>query len=118
VTQQERRYCARHPIDLSVYIRYRRRRFRGAQGRDLSVGGMYLEVHALTLPIGTPVELEFSRLGRHWLLPAVVVHGSHSGIHVMFRDPQPALFHDIIQGADALPPPRAPQPRGEVFSQP
>jgi hypothetical protein len=104
---QERRYCARHPIDLPVYIRYRKRRFLGARARDLSVGGMFLEVQALTLPAGTPVELEFRALGRSWLAAAVVVHGNNSGIGVMFREPQADLFRGLTQGAAEMLPPVA-----------
>ncbi|TVQ94366.1 MAG: PilZ domain-containing protein [Chromatiaceae bacterium] len=105
----ERRYSARHPLHLPVYIRYHRRPFLGAQAQDLSVGGMFLRVRALTLPIGTPVELEFDGLGRRWLLPAIVVHGNPHGIGVMFREPQPALFRGLVQDADRWPPPASPR---------
>jgi hypothetical protein len=103
--EQERRYSARHRIELPVYIRYGRRPFQGACAIELSIAGMFLSVHALTLPVGTPVELEFSGLGRHWLLPAVVVHGDNSGVGVMFREPQPELFQGMI--ADTVMPPPA-----------
>jgi hypothetical protein len=93
----ERRYCARHRFDLPVYIRYRKRRFLGARGRDLSDRGMFLRVRALTLPVGTPVELEFRALGRGWLVPAVVIHGDNAGIGVMFRDTQAELFKGLVQ---------------------
>lgn len=93
----ERRYSARHPIHLSVYIRYHRRPFLRAVGQDLSSGGMFLRVQALTLPIGTPIELEFNALGRHWLLPAIVIHGNPHGIGVMFREPRPDLFDALVQ---------------------
>ncbi len=92
----ERRACARHPADVPVQIRYRRRRFIGAQGRNLSIEGMYLEVRNLTLPCGTLVDLELESSGRSWLIPAIVVHRDGSGVGVMFCDPQPAL-------ADGLP---------------
>lgn len=101
----ERRYSARHRIHLPVYIRYRRRPFLSARARDLSVGGMFLDVQALTLPTGTMVELELSALGRSWLLPAIVIHGNQSGIGVMFREPQPALFRGLLSAADRAPPP-------------
>lgn len=101
----ERRYAARHRLDLPVYIRYRKRPFLGARGRDLSVGGMYLEVQSLTLPAGTPIELEFRGLGRNWLLPAVVTHGDGDGIGVSFRDPQPGLFEGLLEQTGSAPPP-------------
>jgi hypothetical protein len=103
---QERRYGARHRIDLPVYIRYRRRPFLGASAHDVSVGGMFLSVHSLILPVGTPVELEFSSLGRDWLIAAVVIHGDNTGIGVMFREPQPELFQGLMAATDMpLPPP-------------
>jgi len=89
---RERRLSNRQPADIRVQIRYRRRRFLGARGRDLSVQGMYLEVRNLTLPAGTRIELEFEALGRPWLIPAVVVHCNGSGIGVMFQEPQPGLY--------------------------
>jgi hypothetical protein len=101
---EERRYAARHRLQLPVYIRYGRRPFLGACARDLSVGGMFLSVHSLTLPAGTPIELELACLGRDWLIPAVVVHGDNTGIGVMFREPQTELFRGLMQAADALPP--------------
>jgi hypothetical protein len=89
-----------------VQIGYRKRRFYGAQARNLSVQGMYLTVRNVTLPVGTPVELEMECLGKEWLVEAVVVHGTRSGVGVMFREPQPELYQGLIQ-PDALrrPPP-------------
>jgi hypothetical protein len=93
----ERRYRARHPIDLNVYIRYRKRRFICACARNLSDEGMFLEVQNLTLPSGTMVELELQCLGRDWLVPAIVVHHLGTGIGVMFREPQVELFGALTQ---------------------
>lgn len=103
----ERRYSVRHPLDLRVHIRYRKRRFYDARGRNLSVDGMYLEVQSVTLPTGTLVELEFECQGRGWLVPAIVVHHTGAGVGVMFRDPQPALFKDLIQPEGSPRPPQA-----------
>ena len=100
----ERRYGARHRIDLPVYIRYGRRPFLGAVAQDVSVGGMFLAVQSLILPVGTPVELELTSLGRDWLLPAVVIHRDNAGIGVMFREPQPELFQGLMAAADMPPP--------------
>lgn len=101
----ERRYCARHPIDLHVSIRYRRRRFICARACNLSDQGMFLEVRNLTLPTGVLVELELECLGTDWLIPAIVIHHRGSGIGVMFRDPQPVLYHGLTRDSAALPPP-------------
>lgn len=93
----ERRYSVRHPVDLPVHIRYRRRRFSYAQARNLSEQGMYLEVRALTLPTGTLVELEMDCLDKEWLIPAVVVHHQAGGIGVIFREPQPELYEGLAE---------------------
>lgn len=102
---RERRYCARHPLELPVYIRYHKRPFLTATARNLSAGGLFLSVKALTLPTGTPIELECRCLGKRWLLPAIVIHGDNRSIGVMFKSPQTELFHDLIQHTDALPQP-------------
>jgi hypothetical protein len=66
---------------------------------------MFLSVKALTLPAGTPIELELRSLGKRWLLPAIVIHGDNSGIGVMFESPQNALFHELMhQHTAAMPP--------------
>ena len=101
----ERRYCARHPLDLPVYIRYRKRPFLTAKARNVSASGMCLSVKALTLPAGTPIELEFRALGKRWLLPAIVTHSDNSSIGVMLQSQQSALFQELINGAnDSMPP--------------
>jgi hypothetical protein len=112
----ERRYSARHPVDLKVEVLYGRRRFNGARARNLSNQGMLLSLPKVTLPPGTPVTLELSCLGREWLIAAVVIHRGLEGVGVMFREPQPALYQGVIQGelpraaADALDTPPRPQP--------
>jgi hypothetical protein len=98
---------ARHPVDLPVYIRYRKRRFLGTRVHDISVHGMSVSVRSLTLPIGTPVELEFRAGGKGWLVPAIVVQGNNSGIDLMFRESQAALFAEMTRQLDAMPPPVA-----------
>jgi len=110
---QERRDSAQHPIDLPVYIRYGGRPFQGVCAVQVSVGGMVLSVHALTLPVGTPIELEFVSLGREWLIPAVVEHGDNSGVGVLFREPQPELFQGMSSGA-VMPPPALADARGSA----
>jgi hypothetical protein len=82
-------------MELPVYIRYRKRRFHAARARELSSVGMTLAVQSLTLPTGTPIELEFRGPGRTWLIAAAVTHSDNSGVGVMFRDPQPALLASI-----------------------
>ena len=103
----DRRSPDRHPVDLPVYIRYGRRRFLAARARDLSSDGMTLAVRSLTLPAGTPVELELRGGGRTWLLPAVVIRGGNNGIGVSFRDSQLELLRGLTQPAAAGLPPLA-----------
>ncbi len=91
----ERRYGARHPIDLRVHVRYRKRRLHCARARNLSTNGMFLDVQSVTLPDGTLVELELDRQGEELRIPAMVVHHRGSGIGVIFRDPQPELFEEL-----------------------
>jgi hypothetical protein len=95
---------ARHPVDLPVYIRYRKRRFLGTRVHDISVDGMSLSVRSLTLPIGTPVELEFRAGGKGWLVQAIVAQGNNSGIDLMFRESQTALFADMTRQLGEMPP--------------
>lgn len=81
--------------DLPVFIRYRRRRFQGTRLRSVSSREIEVAVRALTLPPGTPVELEFLHSGRNWRLPAQVARGSGDAIGLRFRDPQPELLRDL-----------------------
>ncbi len=102
---EERRYCARHRLELPVYIRYHKRPFLTATARSISAGGMFLSVKALTLPTGTQIELELRALGKRWLLPAIVIHGDNNGIGVMFQTAQPTLFQELINNNSAAMPP-------------
>ncbi len=77
-----------------VFIRYRKRRFQGATLRMLSNNEIELAVQALTLPPGTPVELEFLHSGRQWRLPAQVARGSSDGIGLRLDGPLPELLRD------------------------
>jgi hypothetical protein len=101
----EQRYSARHPLDLPVYIRYRKRPFLTAKACNLSAAGMFLSVKALTLPTGTPIELELRAHGKRWLLPAIVTHGDNSGIGVMFQGQQDDLFQELVNGSETPMPP-------------
>lgn len=95
----ERRLSARHPLTLPVQILYGKRRFSRAQALNLSAQGMYLEVSNVILPPGTLLGLEMTCLGTDWHLDAVVVHRDNAGVGVMFREPQPAIYQGLIQGA-------------------
>jgi hypothetical protein len=100
----EHRSCSGHPVGFQVQIRYGRRRLHSARGCDPSSDGVYIEVRAVTLPDGTPVELEIEAGGRHWVVQAVVAHRDVCGIVARFLDPQPELVADLAR-AEALPMP-------------
>jgi hypothetical protein len=98
---------ARYRAGFQVHIRYGRRRLHSAFGRDPSVDGLYLELRAVTLPEGTPVDLEIEALGRHWLIPSVVTHRDQDGIGVSFIEPQPGLVAELAQAEpQPMPPPQ------------
>jgi hypothetical protein len=101
----ERRCCDRHPIRVQIQIRYGRRRFYSAFGRNLSSAGMWVEVRSLTLPVGTLVELEFEAIGRRCLVSARVVHHDATGIGLAFAEPRPNLLADLVQVENLPPPP-------------
>lgn len=82
----------RRVVDLPVFIRYGKRRFRGARACALSADGIELCVQALTLPPGTQVELELNHGGASWQVPAQVSHRANQGLGLSFRDPQPQLL--------------------------
>ncbi len=101
----ERRRSSRLPVDFEVIMRYRQRRFPVAQARNLSPEGMYVRTSNLTLPTGTMIEIELDRWGRHWLIPAIVVHGDSRGVGLMFRKPQPELYrYEMAAPATPRPP--------------
>ena len=73
----------------------------------------------MTLPEGTPVELEIDTVGRQWLVQAVVTHGDPFGIGVRFIEHQPQLVADLSQ-AETLPmsPPLHTPVRAPVLQRP
>ena len=106
----ETRHQQRVRLSFDVPIIYRGRLFQ-AGARNLSSEGMFLRTGALTLPRGTLIEMEF-RLGvQKWLIAGLVVRQSPSGIGIMFRSPQVALFKlasDIAAVQPLQPEPAAP----------
>lgn len=93
-----------HSGDLQVQIHYGKRRFCHARGRDLSSGGISLDVRHLTLPIGTVIDLEFREPGNNRLIEAIVTHQDHAGIKVSFLDCRSGF--SAMLDRIALPPPR------------
>jgi hypothetical protein len=114
MTMRERRYGARHGIAQPVYIRYLKRPFLEARACNLSPSGMFLEIRALTLPVGTRIELELRGIGKRWLLPAIVIHCESNGLGVMFQQPQPELFREFTQISQATLPMSATPTSGDA----
>jgi len=90
--------CATAQVGFPVQIRYGKRRLHSALGHDITPQGVYLEVRAVTLPEGTPVEVEIDAFGRRWLVAAVVTGSDRGGIEVSFDDPQPQLAAALAVG--------------------
>jgi hypothetical protein len=102
----ERRYGARHHIDLRVQVRYRKRHFSVAEARNLSTDGIYLKVPNVTLPEGTMLELEIESQGKQRLVAGIVIHRHEEGIGVMFREHQTELYREMVQDRGENIPPR------------
>lgn len=102
--ESEHRVGPGHTGGFEVHIRYGRRRLHSAYGHDPSSAGLHLELRAVTLPEGTPVQLEVQTLGRRWLVPAVVTRRDGRAIVVRFLEPQPELAADLTRAATLLPP--------------
>ena len=106
----ETRHQQRVRLSFDVHIVYRGRLFQASAG-NVSREGMFLRVGALTLPTGTLIEMEFKLGVKKWLIAGLVVRQSPSGIGIMFRNPQLALFKlasDIAAVQPLQPEPVAP----------
>ena len=101
--RQEYWYSEQHPIDINVQIQFHGRRFFSARGRSLSDREMDLDVHNVTLPVGTQVELAMDCRGKDWQLEAVVVHHNPVGVRVRFLEAQPELTSILIQAEPLMP---------------
>lgn len=88
-------------VDLPVYIRYGKRPFHGGRVNSFAQDGLTIEIRALRLPLGTPVELELSALGTSWRVPAIVTDDDPNSIGLMFREPQVALFTGLAEQSRA-----------------
>ena len=102
--RQEYRHSERHPIDINVQIQFHGRRFFSARGRSMSDREMDLDVHNVTLPVGTQVELAMDCQGKDWQLEAVVVHHNPVGVRVRFLEAQPELRSNLMQAEPMMPP--------------
>lgn len=93
----ERRYNERLEVDFSVDICYRDHRPLLARAGNLSPEGMFLRTRRLRIPTGTLVRLDLRTPTREWSIDALVVHGDAESLGVMFREPQPQLYAELVR---------------------
>jgi hypothetical protein len=79
-----------------VYIRYRKQRAFPAKAEDCSLYGMSLKTENLTLLTGAMVELDIYYNERKWEIVGLVTHTKQNGLGVMFWDPQPEFYAEVI----------------------
>lgn len=91
----EHRWSERKTINVDVYVYHRGIPVAVCKTRDVSMGGMQIQVGPLGFYKNTPLELEFSasRLGdsRRYRLPGNVVHCSRNRMGVMLDDTLPEV---------------------------
>ncbi|MGD8587855.1 MAG: PilZ domain-containing protein [Chromatiales bacterium] len=92
----EKRYSKRYSMQGDVYIRYRKQRAFPAKAVDCSLYGMSLKTENLTLISGAMVELDIYFQERKWEIVGLVTHTKKNGLGVMFWDPQPELYAEVI----------------------
>ena len=92
----EKRYSKRYPLQGDVYIRYRKQRAFPAKAEDSSLYGMSLKTENLTLLTGAMVELDIYFAGRKWEIVGLVTHTKKNGLGVMFWDPQPEFYAEVV----------------------
>ena len=92
----EKRYSKRYPMEGDVYIRYRKQRAFPARAVDCSLYGMSLKTENLTLLSGAMVELDIYYQGRTWEIVGLVTHTKKNGLGVMFWDPQPEFYAEVM----------------------
>ncbi len=85
----EHRWSLRKPYQRPVLLSSPQHGLVSVRSRDISLGGMYVETGALTLPLNTLVSVEFSlddSLLREFQLPALVVRRTANGAGLMFTE--------------------------------
>jgi hypothetical protein len=92
----EKRYSRRYPMQGEVYIRYRKQRAFPAKAEDCSLYGMSLKTENLTLLTGAMVELDIDFQDRKWEIVGLVTHTKKNGLGVMFWDPQPEFYAEVM----------------------
>ena len=99
----EKRYSKRYSMEGDVYIRYRKQRAFPAKAADCSLYGMSLKTENLTLLSGAMVELDIYFQGRKWEIVGLVTHTKKNGLGVMFWDPQPEFYAEVMAASSPDP---------------
>lgn len=95
----ERRWTTRTPARLNVDLYFQSMEVVNCQTRDVSFGGVFLELYQWVPPMEASVDLVF-RLGeannyRKYRIPAKVVRATGEGVGIMFRDFDAAAFRSL-----------------------
>ncbi|PLY15685.1 MAG: hypothetical protein C0631_06055 [Sedimenticola sp.] len=106
----EHRYSLRRPIEAEVVLNFRALGLVRGKVRDLGVGGMFVDLGCVQLPLNALVEvsllLDCRATGEAIRAEAMVVHQAGGGVGLMFRDldPQCHMFlHDMVYIGDIFP---------------
>lgn len=95
----EHRWSTRKPCPCTVVIDSPYVGTVAATARNIGLGGMFVEVGGLALPLNTPVRVGFSldhhEYGERFRLPAMVVRRAPEGLAIMFLDTTPALVGSL-----------------------
>lgn len=95
----ERRWTTRTPARLNVDLYFQSMEVVNCQTRDVSFGGVFLEMNQWLPPVDAAIDLVF-RLGdagnyRKYRIPAKVVRTTPDGVGIMFRDFDAAAFRSL-----------------------
>ncbi len=86
----EHRRSTRHDFELAVGIYHRGAWIGTCRTKDISTGGMFLKTRPGSLKKHSLIEVAFDQPGRvgvkRYRLSSLVIHGTDTGIGVMFRN--------------------------------
>lgn len=101
----ENRCSQRRPMSLDVVLNYHSLGLVQGKTRNLSMGGMFVEMGRIQLPVHAQVDVSLILENKGCCTPprfeAVVVHDKEAGIGLMFNPPDPAgqdVLRQIIDG--------------------
>lgn len=99
----EHRCSVRKSLILDVVLNCRSLGLVGGRTRDIGMGGMFVDIGRIQLPMNALVEscilLESDGQTKPFRTEAMVVHTSRSGVGLMFSDLSPAFhqrLHELV----------------------